>query len=48
MDEYKDRRYSGLIGKARWLEDQFSGLPAEANQIFVTARARLRHPRCSR
>ena len=39
MDEYKERRYSGLIGKARWLDDQFSGLPAEANQIFVTARA---------
>ncbi|MEV0425874.1 hypothetical protein [Micromonospora sp. NPDC050495] len=38
MDEYKDRRYSGLLGKGRWLKDKFAGLPEEANQIFVTAR----------
>src|SRR5215207_2940405 len=38
MDEYKDRRYSGLIGKGRWVKDKFAGLPEEANQIFVTAR----------
>ncbi|GAB3805285.1 phage tail protein [Micromonospora zhanjiangensis] len=38
MDEYKDKRYSGLIGKGRWLRDKFAGLPEEANQIFVTAR----------
>jgi Skp family chaperone for outer membrane proteins len=39
MDEYKDRRYSGLLGAGRWLKDKFAGLPEEANQIFVTARA---------
>ncbi|WP_285691989.1 hypothetical protein, partial [Actinoplanes sp. NBRC 103695] len=38
MDEYKDKRYSGLIGKGRWIKDKFAGLPEEANQIFVTAR----------
>ena len=38
MDEYKDRRYSGLIGKGRWVHDLFAGLPDEANQIFVVAR----------
>jgi Skp family chaperone for outer membrane proteins len=38
MDDYKDRRYSGLRGKARWIRDKFKGLPAEANQIFTTAR----------
>ncbi|WP_139307356.1 phage tail protein [Micromonospora pattaloongensis] len=38
MDEYKDKRYSGLLGKGRWLKDKFAGLPEEANQIFVTAR----------
>jgi len=38
MDEYKDRRYSGWSGKARWLHDLFAGLPDEANQIFVVAR----------
>ncbi|HEV8561817.1 MAG TPA: hypothetical protein VGR06_36305 [Actinophytocola sp.] len=38
MDEYKDRRYSGFTGKLRWVKDKFSGLPAEANEIFVQAR----------
>jgi hypothetical protein len=38
MEEYKDRRYSGAIGKVRWLDDLFTGLPEEANQIFVEAR----------
>ncbi|RGC65803.1 hypothetical protein C5N14_27000 [Micromonospora sp. MW-13] len=38
MDEYKDKRYSGLLGKGRWIKDKFAGLPEEANQIFVTAR----------
>ncbi|HEU0086915.1 MAG TPA: hypothetical protein VFQ77_04595 [Pseudonocardiaceae bacterium] len=38
MAEYKDRRYSGLLGKGRWLKDLFAGLPEEANQIFVQAR----------
>jgi hypothetical protein len=38
MKEYKDRRYSGWLGKGRWLRDKVMDLPAEANQIFVTAR----------
>ncbi|WP_432957806.1 hypothetical protein [Micromonospora haikouensis] len=38
MDEYKDKRYSGFVGKGRWLKDKFAGLPEEANQIFVVAR----------
>ncbi|WP_405095160.1 hypothetical protein [Micromonospora sp. NBC_01412] len=38
MDAYKDKRYSGLLGKGRWIKDKFAGLPEEANQIFVTAR----------
>jgi hypothetical protein len=38
MDEYKDKRYSGWTGKLKWVKDKFSGLPAEANQIFVQAR----------
>src|SRR5205823_1706329 len=38
MDEYKDQRYSGPIGKLRWVKDQFAGLPDEANRIFDTAR----------
>jgi hypothetical protein len=39
MDAYKDQRYGGFTGKLRWVKDQFAGLPPEANQIFVTARA---------
>ncbi len=39
MDAYKDRRYSGFAGKLRWVKDKFAGLPEEANQIFVVARA---------
>ncbi|MGA3489240.1 hypothetical protein ACK8GG_14650 [Micromonosporaceae bacterium DT55] len=38
MKTYKDKRYSGPLGGARWLKDKFAGLPAEANQIFTAAR----------
>ncbi|MFD1614229.1 eCIS core domain-containing protein [Gelatiniphilus marinus] len=39
MNRYKDRRYSGLRGAARWLVDKFKGLPDEVNQFFVDGRA---------
>ncbi|MFI9586819.1 HPC2 multi-domain protein [Streptomyces sp. NPDC052236] len=38
MEEYKDRRYSGAVGKLRWAKDLFAGLPAEADTIFTQAR----------
>ncbi|MFI6645488.1 hypothetical protein [Streptomyces sp. NPDC050504] len=38
MREYKDRRYSGVTGKLRWVKDKFAGLPAEADRIFERAR----------
>jgi hypothetical protein len=38
MDEYKDERYGGALGWARWLDDKFTGLPAEADKIFDDAR----------
>jgi hypothetical protein len=38
MDEYKDRRYSGLAGKARWVKDLFADLPEEANRIYERAK----------
>jgi hypothetical protein len=38
MKEYKDKRYSGVLGKARWFDDWLSGLPPEANLIFMEAR----------
>ncbi|MFC5154785.1 hypothetical protein [Streptomyces amakusaensis] len=38
MEAYKDRRYGGWAGKARWVKDLFAGLPAEADRIFDRAR----------
>lgn len=38
MKAYKDKRYSGLRGKARWLKDKFAGLPKEADTIYQEAR----------
>ncbi|MGA3525525.1 hypothetical protein [Melissospora conviva] len=38
MKAYKDKRYSGPLGGARWVKDKLAGLPAEADQIFVAAR----------
>ena len=39
MADYKDRRYSGALGKARWVKDLFADLPEEANRIYETAKA---------
>ncbi|MEX5304332.1 hypothetical protein RF644_01115 [Kocuria sp. CPCC 205258] len=38
MDAYKDRRYSGAMGKLRWADDLFGDLPKEADQCYVEAR----------
>jgi len=38
MEKYKDERYSGPAGWARWTADLFTGLPPEANQIFDRAK----------
>lgn len=38
MDAYKDRRYSGLRGAARWVRDKFKSLPSEVNQFYVDGR----------
>ncbi|MGH3695388.1 MAG: polymorphic toxin type 17 domain-containing protein [Pseudonocardiaceae bacterium] len=38
IDKYKDDRYSGLIGKGRWIKDQFAGLPSEVNVFYEQAR----------
>ncbi|GII62806.1 hypothetical protein Skr01_28910 [Sphaerisporangium krabiense] len=39
MRRYKDERYSGLAGKARWVRDLFADLPEEANRIYERAKA---------
>jgi hypothetical protein len=38
---YKDDRYSGLLGGARWIRDQFKGLPEEANVFYEEGRAKF-------
>ena len=38
MDRYKDERYSGITGAARWTADLFTGLPAEADKIYDVAK----------
>lgn len=38
MKKYKDKRYSGLMGKGRWVKDKFAGLPEEANDLYQEAR----------
>lgn len=38
MGRYKDQRYSGIDGAARWTWDLFADLPAEANALFLESR----------
>jgi hypothetical protein len=38
MRRYKDERYGGWTGKARWVRDLFAGLPEEANRIYERAK----------
>jgi len=37
LQEYKDERYSGLDGAARWIGDLFTGLPPEVEGIYREA-----------
>ncbi|MEV7419217.1 hypothetical protein [Streptomyces sp. NPDC089919] len=39
MKAWKDERYSGVAGAARWLADEVFDPPPRANQIFAEARA---------
>jgi hypothetical protein len=38
MDAYKDERYSGLIGKGRWVKDKLLGMPDEVNAFYEEGR----------
>ncbi|MBV9327019.1 MAG: hypothetical protein JO352_24965 [Chloroflexi bacterium] len=40
MSAYKDDRYSGLIGKGRWVKDKLMGMPSEVNAFYQDGRAR--------
>jgi uncharacterized protein YukE len=41
IDAFKDERYSGLRGKARWLADLFGDVPDEIKAILKRARERF-------
>ncbi len=34
MSAYKDERYSGIIGKGRWVKDKLMGMPGEVNAFY--------------
>ncbi|WP_053226032.1 phage tail protein [Solirubrobacter soli] len=40
MDAYKDDRYSGLLGKGRWLKDKLMGMPSEVNAFYAEGKTR--------
>jgi hypothetical protein len=35
MDAYKDDRYDGILGGARWLKDKLLGMPSEVNVFYA-------------
>ena len=41
MDAYKDDRYSGFLGGARWLKDKLFGMPDEVNVFYSRGPDRL-------
>ncbi|BAZ27652.1 hypothetical protein NIES4074_00790 [Cylindrospermum sp. NIES-4074] len=38
MDAYKDERYGGPLGPAKWVKDKFVGLPSEVNVFYEQGR----------
>ncbi|MFD0291975.1 deaminase [Streptomyces sp. NPDC127118] len=38
MKKYKDKRYSGMFGPAKWAKDKLMGMPKEANDLYQEAR----------
>ena len=34
MSAYKDERYSGIIGKGRWVKDKLMGMPSEVDAFY--------------
>ncbi|MEA5605363.1 eCIS core domain-containing protein [Nostoc sp. UHCC 0252] len=38
MKAYKDDRYSGVIGKGKWLKDKLLGMPSEVNAFYQEGR----------
>lgn len=40
MDAYKEDRYSGLLGKGRWLKDKLMGMPDEVNAFYAEGKTK--------
>ena len=40
MDAYKEDRYSGLFGGAKWLKDKLVGMPDEVNRFYAEGKTR--------
>ena len=40
MDAYKDDRYGGLFGGAKWLKDKLFGMPSEVNAFYAEGKTR--------
>lgn len=38
MEAYKERRYGGWFGWARWAKDKLFGMPEEVNEFYVSGR----------
>ncbi|MCP2729206.1 eCIS core domain-containing protein [Limnofasciculus baicalensis] len=34
MDAYKEERYSGVLGKGKWVKDKLFGMPSEVNAFY--------------
>ena len=40
MTAYKEKRYGGWLGWAKWAKDQWAGMPAEVNAFYADGRTR--------
>ena len=40
MDAYKEDRYGGLFGGAKWLKDKLFGMPSEVNAFYAEGKTR--------
>jgi len=41
MKRYKDERYSGLVGKGKWVKDKLFGMPSEVNTFYQEGKSQF-------
>ncbi|MEG4634863.1 hypothetical protein QUB56_35915, partial [Microcoleus sp. AR_TQ3_B6] len=41
MKRYKDERYSGLVGKGKWVKDKLFGMPSEVNAFYQEGKSQF-------